>query len=476
MTHCMDIMEDYFALRGYSGQFLRLDGSTKVDERNECVRLWNLENSQFWLFILSTKAGGLGLNLQTADTVIIFDTDWNPQADLQAQARAHRIGSKHDVHVFQLVSHNSVEEKILETATWKLGVDAKVIQAGMFNSHSNDKMRKAMLETLLKQEKDEEEIEILTSSEQINTTIARNDEEFEMYQKMDQERDEELDRLWRLKGNTGPRPPRLVSKEELPETLVNWKPSKEEYKLGRGHRERGEVNYTIDLPEEENSGSEDSAPTGSRKRKGTQTADNGKKLKEDSLQVKCQELLKVITDAADSEGRSLSAIFKLLPSKKDYPHYYDIIKKPIALKNISKTAYPHASNFCEDFLRMFKNAQEFNEEMSYIYQDSVVLQHFFLAEALKFFKNIPETVQFLQKEQQSAPKLSETAQTVLQHLLSQRPSETVMDTEDSKQEVEDDEQDAADDHLAFGDDEEINIDDDSPQPSSTSKQEVSDDE
>ena len=74
MTQCMSILEDYFQLRGYD--YLRLDGSTKSDERSELVQKWNTPNSPYWLFILSTKAGGLGLNLQTADTVIIFDTDW----------------------------------------------------------------------------------------------------------------------------------------------------------------------------------------------------------------------------------------------------------------------------------------------------------------------------------------------------------------------------------------------------------------
>jgi len=116
MTQCMSIMEDYFQLHGYD--YLRLDGSTKSEDRSELVEQWNTPDSPFWLFILSTKAGGLGLNLQTADTVVIFDTDWNPQADLQAQDRAHRIGQQKEVRIFRLISHNSVEEKILEKATF----------------------------------------------------------------------------------------------------------------------------------------------------------------------------------------------------------------------------------------------------------------------------------------------------------------------------------------------------------------------
>lgn len=78
--------------------------------------------------MLSTRAGGLGLNLQSADTVIIFDSDWNPQIDLQAQDRAHRIGQTQEVRVFRLVSVGTVEERILARATFKLKVDAQVIQ------------------------------------------------------------------------------------------------------------------------------------------------------------------------------------------------------------------------------------------------------------------------------------------------------------------------------------------------------------
>ena len=88
------------------------------------------------MFLLSTRAGGLGLNLQQADTVIIFDSDWNPHQDLQAQDRAHRIGQKNEVRVLRLMTVNSVEEKILAAARYKLNVDAKVIQAGMFDSKS----------------------------------------------------------------------------------------------------------------------------------------------------------------------------------------------------------------------------------------------------------------------------------------------------------------------------------------------------
>ena len=85
MTQCMTVIEDYFNFKGY--KFLRLDGMTKADDRAEQLRVFNDPNSEYFIFLLSTRAGGLGLNLQTADTVIIFDSDWNPHQDLQAQGK-----------------------------------------------------------------------------------------------------------------------------------------------------------------------------------------------------------------------------------------------------------------------------------------------------------------------------------------------------------------------------------------------------
>ena len=92
MTAAMTIMEDYLKYRNLLS--LRLDGSTTGEERERRMDLFNAPNSPYFIFMLSTRAGGLGLNLVSADTVIIFDSDWNPMMDLQAQDRAHRIGQK----------------------------------------------------------------------------------------------------------------------------------------------------------------------------------------------------------------------------------------------------------------------------------------------------------------------------------------------------------------------------------------------
>merc|ERR1719435_422156 len=157
MTQLMTILEDYLAWRGH--KYLRLDGTTKSEERGDMLKDFNQKDSDYFIFLLSTRAGGLGLNLQTADTVIIFDSDWNPHQDLQAQDRAHRIGQKNEVRVLRLMTVNSVEERILAAAKYKLNMDEKVIQAGRFNNTSSGSERRQLLQSILRADDQEEEEE-----------------------------------------------------------------------------------------------------------------------------------------------------------------------------------------------------------------------------------------------------------------------------------------------------------------------------
>jgi len=126
MVRMLDILADYLELRRFP--FQRLDGGIKGELRKNAIEHFNAPGSSDFCFLLSTRAGGLGINLATADTVIIFDSDWNPQNDLQAQARAHRIGQKEQVNVYRLVTKNSVEEDIIERAKKKMVLDHLVIQ------------------------------------------------------------------------------------------------------------------------------------------------------------------------------------------------------------------------------------------------------------------------------------------------------------------------------------------------------------
>ena len=160
--------------------------------------LFNAPNSPYDIFMLSTRAGGLGLNLVTADTVIIFDSDWNPMMDLQAQDRAHRIGQKKIVSVFRLVTNSPVEEKILSRATEKLNMSEIIVEAGKFDKSSveedTSEERQKMMEILLtdldmstsghaatgalpdeeeEDENDKEEIDF-------NELLARSDDDYEI--------------------------------------------------------------------------------------------------------------------------------------------------------------------------------------------------------------------------------------------------------------------------------------------------------
>ncbi|XP_052188744.1 ISWI chromatin-remodeling complex ATPase CHR11 isoform X2 [Diospyros lotus] len=128
MTRLLDILEDYLMFRGY--QYCRIDGNTGGEDRDASIEVFNKPGSEKFVFLLSTRAGGLGINLATADVVILYDSDWNPQVDLQAQDRAHRIGQKKEVQVFRFCTEYTIEEKVIERAYKKLALDALVIQQG----------------------------------------------------------------------------------------------------------------------------------------------------------------------------------------------------------------------------------------------------------------------------------------------------------------------------------------------------------
>ncbi|CAL1707651.1 unnamed protein product [Somion occarium] len=125
MVRMLDILSDYMSLRGFQHQ--RLDGMVSSDQRKKSIAHFNAPGSPDFAFLLSTRAGGLGINLETADTVIIFDSDWNPQNDLQAMARAHRIGQKSHVSVYRFVSKDTMEEDVLERAKKKMVLEYAII-------------------------------------------------------------------------------------------------------------------------------------------------------------------------------------------------------------------------------------------------------------------------------------------------------------------------------------------------------------
>ena len=134
MTRVLDVLEDYLVLRGWN-KYRRLDGSTKSEERQEAIDSFNSDPSYF-VFLLSTRAGGLGINLASADTVVIFDSDWSPMQDAQAADRAHRMTQRKPVLIFRLLTPGTVEIAMHSRAQSKRTLEQLVLTKGKFNTHA----------------------------------------------------------------------------------------------------------------------------------------------------------------------------------------------------------------------------------------------------------------------------------------------------------------------------------------------------
>ena len=144
MKKVLDILEQFLNIHGH--RYLRLDGSTKIEHRQMLTERFNTDN-RILAFILSSRAGGLGINLTGADTVIFYDSDWNPAMDKQCQDRCHRIGQTRDVHIYRLVSEYTIEVNILKKANQKTNLDDIIIQKGDFTTdHFNRNSPKDIIE------------------------------------------------------------------------------------------------------------------------------------------------------------------------------------------------------------------------------------------------------------------------------------------------------------------------------------------
>ncbi|KAF8927790.1 SNF2 family N-terminal domain-containing protein [Dissophora ornata] len=473
MTAIMNIMEDYLHFRHY--QYMRLDGSTKSEDRSALLKTFNAPDSPYFVFLLSTRAGGLGLNLQTADTVIIFDSDWNPHQDLQAQDRAHRIGQTKEVRIFRLVTEKSVEEHILARAQYKLEIDGKVIQAGKFDNKSTAEEQERFLRSLLETDNSREENDIEEedmNDDDLNDILARSEEEREIFKHMDAER-----RTADIEASkeTGVVRERMIQEDELPEVYLHDEDDEViplEEDLGRGQRVRQEIRYTDNLTDDQfldalendekefhevvaikeerrrkreqnkllreavaaggddvesepkkgrgrgrknmrDDDEEEVEPAAAKKGRGrakksststeiTKPAAKGKRGRKPegasagrdtlgegerkALTKVCEECYKAVEEctADDEEGPRLRCgLFLHVPSKKAYPDYYRIISSPIAMdiikKRIHSAYYKTPGEFRDDFELMFKNAQTYNQEGSWVYEDSEKLQEEFNA-------------------------------------------------------------------------------------------------
>ncbi|XP_072036512.1 chromodomain-helicase-DNA-binding protein 5-like isoform X3 [Amphiura filiformis] len=147
MTKVLDLLEDFMEGEGY--RYERIDGGITGNLRQDAIDRFNATNAEQFVFLLSTRAGGLGINLATADTVIIYDSDWNPHNDIQAFSRAHRIGQANKVMIYRFVTRGSVEERITQVAKKKMMLTHLVVRPGL-GSAAKGAMSKKELDDILK--------------------------------------------------------------------------------------------------------------------------------------------------------------------------------------------------------------------------------------------------------------------------------------------------------------------------------------
>ncbi|CAD5209696.1 unnamed protein product [Bursaphelenchus xylophilus] len=175
MVKVLDILEEFLVQMNYS--FERIDGNVRGDLRQAAIDRFSRPDSDRFVFLLCTRAGGLGINLTAADTVIIFDSDWNPQNDLQAQARCHRIGQTKMVKVYRLITTNTYEREMFDKASLKLGLDKAVLQS-MTPKDNSQQLTRQEVEDLLKKGAygavmDEDNEGSKFSEEDIDTILSR---------------------------------------------------------------------------------------------------------------------------------------------------------------------------------------------------------------------------------------------------------------------------------------------------------------
>ncbi|XP_062597362.1 chromodomain-helicase-DNA-binding protein Mi-2 homolog [Saccostrea cucullata] len=180
MTKMLDILEDFLEYEGY--KYERIDGGITGSQRQDAIDRFNAPDAPQFAFLLSTRAGGLGINLATADTVIIYDSDWNPHNDIQAFSRAHRIGQANKVMIYRFVTRNSVEERITQVAKKKMMLTHLVVRPGLGNK--GGAMSKQELDDILKfgteelfkddaEGKEEEEARIVYDDEALEKLLDR---------------------------------------------------------------------------------------------------------------------------------------------------------------------------------------------------------------------------------------------------------------------------------------------------------------
>ncbi|KAH7106747.1 SNF2 family N-terminal domain-containing protein [Auriculariales sp. MPI-PUGE-AT-0066] len=261
----LDIIEDFLVAEGFS--FRRLDGDTKQSDRQKYMDEFNGPDSDVFIFILSTRAGGVGINLFTADTVIIFDPDYNPHQDLQAIARSHRFGQTKTVLVFKLMMKDSAEEKIMAAGKKKLALDHLIVQK-MDDESGGPENVQTLLSFGAKALFDEEnEVPGITYSTQSVTKLIEDTENAEVAEEANSDKHDvfnfDVAKVWEPEQGAVIEDKAAMDQTNEHEDDDFWakhlaKATAEQEALaarasaqmGRGARRRKEVNYVLDVSPE----------------------------------------------------------------------------------------------------------------------------------------------------------------------------------------------------------------------------------
>ena len=269
MTKVLDLLEDFCDYMGY--KFERIDGGITGSIRQEAIDRFNAPGAQQFIFLLSTRAGGLGINLATADTVIIYDSDWNPHNDIQAFSRAHRLGQKEKVMIYRFVTRASVEERVTQVAKRKMMLTHLVVRPGMgarqasFSKKDLDDILRFGTTELFKEDEgsDENANRIHYDDAAIDRLLERNQAEEEEDDPENAGANEYLSQF--KMANYGFKDGEEMDPENDPDTEVlkaeadlddpsywekllrhHYEQEREEHagRMGRGKRERKQVRYT----------------------------------------------------------------------------------------------------------------------------------------------------------------------------------------------------------------------------------------
>lgn len=401
LTDTINIMGDYLNWR--QCHYLRLDDNTQPEDCSALLSYFYQPDSPYFIMLLSsTCADRLGLDLQAADTVILFDSDWNPHQGVQAQAGAPRIpGQDNQVRIFRLVTSNAIEERIL--------AQCQLVDNRSTSTEAVD--REALLRTLLEdtiaQEAQQETYDEDASNQQLNAMLKRSEQELSVFEMMDSEQ--------RAHAMSSQQRERLIQENELTDVfdeidrvIVDASAVISDFDKSRKAKQKN-IKYDDGLTEAQfmrvieedviprtekkrplpaaamKASSSSSSSSNSRSRKRMRAVvekapevDTVSRLMRKQLteifEACYKRVEKSIAPEDDGYYRKRCELFMDLVDKRDYPDYYTLIETPISMHMIKQRIhsfyYENIHEFKSDFAVMFENARIFNEEESAVYQDA----------------------------------------------------------------------------------------------------------